>query len=172
MTRKLTTKELVINKGDRQKLREKPRAEIFLILENIRSAHNVGAIFRTADAARVKKVYLTGITPHPPRPDLEKTALRTIEHVPWEHGSNVELIINNLKHLGAQIVALEQTDASTDYRKFNYKKPVAIVLGNEVNGVEQSTLELCDGVIEIPMHGIANSLNVTTAAGIILFSLI
>lgn len=143
-----------------------------MILENIRSVYNVGAIFRTCDAARVKKLYLCGYTPHPPRTDLEKTALRTIDHVPWEHKESVTDIINDLKKNNVRIIALEQTDKSIDYKKFNYKKPVAIIIGNEVTGIENDVLKLCDGAIEIPMLGIANSLNVTVAAGIVLYNLI
>jgi 23S rRNA (guanosine2251-2'-O)-methyltransferase len=172
MIKKYTTAELVGRKGDVTKLKDKPRNEVYLVLDNIRSVHNVGAIFRTADATRVKKIFLCGITPHPPRVDLEKTALGTIEHLPWEHCKSAKLKVKNLKRNGIQIVALEQTDASIDYRQFKYKKPCAIVLGNEVEGIDDDVLALCDGVIDIPMYGIANSLNVTTTAGIVLYYLI
>jgi len=170
--KKLTTEELINQKGDLNKLRSAPRNEVYLILDNIRSMYNVGAIFRTADAAKIKKLYLCGITATPPRAEIEKTALKTIEYVPWEHVPNLKFKIQNLKKRGIQIVALEQTDQSIDYRKFKYKKPVAIIVGNEVDGIGQDILDLCDSAIEIPMHGIANSLNVATAVGIVLFETI
>lgn len=170
--KKLTTDELIMRKGDLDKLKNKPRAEVYLILDNIRSVYNVGAIFRTADAARIKKIYLCGITAYPPRKDLEKTALKTIDHVPWEYCKNSKLKVQNLKRKGISIIALEQTDMSIDYDKFNYKKPLAIVVGNEVDGVSDDVLKLCDAAVEIPMRGIANSLNVATATGIALYKAI
>jgi len=170
--KKLTTEELIKRKGDLDKLKNKPRHEVYLILDNIRSVYNVGAIFRTADATRVKKIFLCGITAYPPRADLEKTALRTIEHVPWEYCGETIEIVQNLKQKEVTIVALEQTDESTNYNKFKYEKPIAIIVGSEVGGVSNEVLKLCDALIEIPMHGIANSLNVATSAGIILYKII
>lgn len=169
---KLSTKQLIERKGDLTKLKTSPRNEVYLILDNIRSMYNVGAIFRTADAARIKKLYLCGITATPPRKEIEKTALKTIDYVPWEYIANLKLKIKKLKQEGIQIVGLEQTDQFIDYRKFDYAKPVAIIIGNEVDGISQEILDLCDAVVEIPMQGIANSLNVATAAGIILFEAI
>lgn len=174
--KKYTTEELISNKGDLNKLRTAKRFEVYLILDNIRSMYNVGAIFRTADATRIKKLYLCGITATPPRKEIEKTALKTIDPpaggVPWEYREDTISVTKELKNLRTQIIALEQTDQSIDYRKFDYKKPVAIIIGNEVNGINQEVLNLCDAAVEIPMQGIANSLNVATAAGIILFETI
>jgi len=167
--KKLNTEELIKRKGDLDKLKNKPRHEVYLILDNIRSVYNVGAIFRTADATRIKKIFLCGITAYPPRPDLEKTALRTIEHVPWEYEISTKLKVESLKDKGISVVALEQTDKSLDYDKSEYKKPLAIVVGNEVEGVSDEVLTLCDASVEIPMQGIANSLNVATAVGIVLY---
>ena len=169
--RKKTTAELVASKNLND-LKNGPRNKVILILDNIRSMYNVGAIFRTADAAKVEKLYLCGITATPPRKEIEKTALKTIEYVPWEKCDDTIKLIQNLKNQGVQIVALEQTDNSINYKDFNFKKPVAIILGHEVDGVSDNLLQFCDGAVEIPMHGIANSLNVATAAGIILFHLI
>jgi tRNA G18 (ribose-2'-O)-methylase SpoU len=152
--------------------RQAGKKEIYLILDNLRSVHNIGAAFRTADAAGVTRLYLCGICAHPPRPDLEKTALKTIPYVDWKYAKSTKQVINLLRKKGVQIVALEQTDDSIDYRKFKYTGPVAIVVGNEVDGVDQKVLDLCDKSIEIPMHGFANSLNVTTAVGVVLFNLI
>lgn len=169
---KFTTEEIIRQKGDLCALKKLPRNEVVLILDNIRSVYNVGAIFRTADAARINKLYLCGITAHPPRSDIEKTALKTIDSVPWQYSENCLDIINELKKSAYQIVALEQTSESINYKNFKFKKPIAIVLGNEVNGIDEFVLNKCDSAVEIPMYGIANSLNVATAAGIILYHLI
>ena len=168
---KLTTDELIKQKGDLGKIHLN-RNEIYLILDNIRSIYNVGAIFRTADAAKIKKLYLCGITAYPPRAEIEKTALKTIEYVPWEYNKSLKRIVKSLRQRDVQIIGLEQTDTSVKYNKFKYKKPVAIIVGNEVTGIDNEVLALCDGTIEIPMHGIANSLNVTTAVGIVLFNIL
>lgn len=168
---KFTTEELIKQKGDLDKIHLN-RNEIYLTLDNIRSMYNVGAIFRTADAVKIKKLYLCGITAAPPRAEIEKTALKTIKYVPWEYNKSVKRIVNSLKRKGVQIIGLEQTDQSIDYRKFRYKKPVAIIIGNEVSGIDDEVLALCDAVVEIPMHGIANSLNVTIAVGIILYDIL
>ena len=169
--RKLKTIDLIAKKNLNE-IKEGPRSPVFLILDNIRSMYNVGAIFRTADAARIKKLYLCGITATPPRKELEKTSLKTIDFVPWEYYNDAKNIIKILKSQGVQIVALEQTDSSVDFRSFNYQKPVAIIIGHETNGVSDKLLPLCDAIVEIPMLGIANSLNVATATGIILYHLI
>ena len=167
--RKLSTQEIIKGKGDLNALRNKPRHEVYLVLDNIRSMYNVGAIFRTADAARIEKLFLCGITASPPRKEIEKTALKTVEYVPWEYCESTKQLLLTLKKKGVRIVALEQTDESIDYRNFDYKKPLAIVIGHETEGVDKDILDLCDAAVEIPMQGIANSLNVATAAGIILF---
>ncbi len=169
---KYKTPDLIKQKGDLNALRSRKRNEVYLILDNIRSMYNVGAIFRTADAARVEKLYLCGITATPPRKEIEKTALKTIDHMPWEHVDNTIDIVRKLKNDGVQIVALEQTDHSVDYRKFKFNKPVAIILGHETLGVDDEVLPECNAIIDIPMYGIANSLNVSVAAGIILYHII
>lgn len=166
---KYSTNDLVNEKGDLKELKTSPRNGISLILDNIRSIYNVGAIFRTADAVKIKKLYLCGITAYPPRKEIEKTALKTIDFVPWEHSESTVEVINKLKKNGVKIVALEQCEESINYLDFEYKKPLAIIIGNEVEGINQEVLDLCDSVIYISMQGIANSLNVATATGIILF---
>lgn len=172
MLKKLTTEALIKRKGDIAKLKSKPRPEVYLILDNIRSMYNVGAIFRTADAAGVKKLYLCGITATPPRKEIEKTALKTVDFVPWEYFETAVEIIKKLKVQNVKIVALEQTDQSQNYHTFSYNKPIAIIIGHETEGISQKALDLCDASIEIPMNGISNSLNVATAAGIVLFEAI
>jgi len=131
--------------------------------------YNVGAIFRTCDGARVKKIYLCGMTATPPREKIFKTSLGAVDWVPWVYKKSSIEAINELKNLKVQIVAVEQTNKSIDYKIAKYKTPVAIVLGHELNGVAKEILKLADLHVEIQMHGRANSLNVATSAGIILY---
>lgn len=168
---KRTIEDNLIRKGGLDNIIDSPRNEIYLILDNIRSMHNVGAIFRTSDAARIKCLYLCGITATPPRPQISKTALNTIDSVPWKYYKSTLRLVKILKSRGVQVIALEQTTDSVDYRSFKYHKPTAIILGNEIDGVSDKILTECDGVVEIPMCGIANSLNVATATGIITYHL-
>ncbi len=170
--RKLLTEELIERKGSVADLKNKPREEVYLVLDNIRSMYNVGAIFRTADAAGTKKIFLCGITATPPRKEIEKTALKTIDFMPWEYHESTKELILKLKKKKINIVALEQTTNSQKYHTFSYQKPIAIIIGHETEGISNEVLALCDASIEIPMHGIANSLNVATAAGIALFEAI
>lgn len=148
---------------------------MFVILHNIRSAHNVGSILRTADGAGVAKLYLTGYTPTPIdrfgriQKDIAKTALGAEKAVPWEYSKNPTRIIARLKKDGAEIVAIEQSDAAEDYRVALIGKQAAFVFGNEVSGISKNLLRHCDRVLEIPMCGKKESLNVSVAAGIILF---
>ena len=148
---------------------------VYVILDNIRSVHNVGSIFRTCDAAGVAKIYLCGLTPTPVdrfgrhRKDLAKVALGTEKSVVWEYVTETKDAIEKLKKEGVHIVAVEQNTKSTDYKKFSTKKPTALVFGREVDGISNETLDLCDEIIEIPMQGKKESLNVSVAVGIILF---
>jgi tRNA G18 (ribose-2'-O)-methylase SpoU len=169
--RRIQTAKLVAKK-DLGDIKYGPRNPVFLILDNVRSMYNVGAIFRTADAARIEKVYLCGITASPPRKEIEKTALKTIDFVPWEYFPTAKKIIKELKSKKVSIVALEQANNSVNYKSFHFQLPVAIIVGHEINGVSDEALDLCDSSVEIPMHGIANSLNVSTATGIILYHLV
>ncbi|MDP2630073.1 MAG: RNA methyltransferase [Candidatus Uhrbacteria bacterium] len=157
---------------------------LVLILHNIRSALNVGSIFRTADAVGVEKIYLGGYTPtpdtegNPSSPPssgssskLSKTALGAEKAVPWEHVSQTWRILEQLKKEKYQIVALEQSKGSIDYRKFKPKFPLVLVVGNELTGLSSQLLKYCDAVVEIPMRGKKESLNVSVAVGIALYSL-
>jgi len=148
------------------------RSPIYLVLDNIRSSHNVGAMFRTADSVLIKKIYLCGITGTPPRPEIDKTALSTVQFVPWEYSRSTAEVLKKLKSEGVQIVALEQCHESVDYREADYHFPVALVLGHEIDGVSEEALALCDLAISLPMLGMANSLNVATACGIALHNLL
>ncbi len=150
---------------------------LVLILHNIRSTHNVGSIFRTADAAGVSKIYLTGHTPTPldrfgrVRKDVAKVALGAELSTPWEYLRTAAAAITKLKKTGYDIIALEQAPTSVSYKKYKIKKPTALILGSEVEGVAPALLKKCDAIIEIPMRGKKESLNVSVAAGIALFEL-
>lgn len=149
-----------------------------LILPNIRSALNVGAIFRTCDAVGVDKVYLTGYTPRPTdkfgriQKDIAKSALGAEQWIPWEYEESLEKLITKLKKEGYQIIALEQDEKSVDYRKVKVGEKVAIILGEEVNGLDKKILKKCDVIAEIPMYGKKESLNVSVACGVALFKLL
>ena len=150
--------------------------EIAVLLHNIRSTHNVGSIFRTADAAGVSRVYLTGYTPLPTdrfgraQKDIAKTALGAEQYLPWEHHASPMRLIAKLKKEGWHIVGVEQDARAQDYREFKIKPKTVFVFGNEVLGISSGLRNKCDALIEIPMHGKKESLNVSVAAGIILFS--
>jgi len=151
--------------------------EIYLVLHNIRSLHNVGAIFRTAEGLGVKKIYLTGYTPEPHdifgklRKDFTKTALGAEKYLEWEKVKNVFNLLRRLKKEKIQIIALEQSKSSVNIKKFKPRGKFALILGNEVRGVPKSVLKKCDKIIEIPMRGKKESLNVSVAAGIALYEL-
>jgi len=136
------------------------------MLDNIRSLHNVGAIFRTADAAGVGKLYLCGMTGTPPRPEIRKAALGAEETVAWEYFKQTHEALDRLKGDGYFIVALESTPASLDYRRAVYQFPLALVVGHEYNGITPEILALCDAVISLPMRGVKISLNVAVAFGV------
>lgn len=148
-----------------------------LVAHNIRSAHNVGSFFRTADAAGVAKIYLTGYTPAPvdrfkrPRKDVAKTALGAEKTVPWESVVDITELIENLKRAGVRVVALEQDLRAQHYRRYQTHEKAALIVGNEVEGVPEGVRALCDDIIEIPMNGSKESLNVAVAAGVALFAL-
>ena len=146
-----------------------------VLLHNIRSAHNVGSIFRTADAAGVSKVYLSGYTPLPvdrfgrEQKDIAKTALGAHTYIPWEHVKNLAKFLSEQQKGGWHIAAVEQSRNSINYRMFKSRKPILYIFGNEVRGISRQLLEKSDIVLEIPMHGKKESLNVSVAAGVVLF---
>ncbi len=150
---------------------------IYLILHNIRSIYNVGSIFRTADAAGVKKIYLTGYTPialdkfGKIRKEFHKTALGAEKTVEWEQYKNINGLFKKLKKEKIRLVAAEQNKKAVNYKNFKPLFPLALIFGNEVRGISRATLKKCDKVVEIPMSGKKESLNVSVSAGIILFSL-
>lgn len=148
------------------------RMPISAMIENIRSMHNVGSIFRTSDGIRLEKLYLSGYTPHPPRPEINKTALGSTDSVPWIYAKNPLDQLKELKEQGYTIYVLEQTTESRDYASVDYKFPLCLIVGNEVDGVSEELLSMADHSIEIPMLGIKHSLNVSVAFGIIAYHML
>lgn len=154
----------------------KNKGNFVVILHNIRSAYNVGSIFRTAEAAGASKVYLTGYTPTPidkfgrARKDIQKTALGAEKIIPWEHISQINFLIKRLREEGLRVIGVEQSKQSVDYKSIQSKQKTALIFGNEVRGLSSAVLKKCDVVIEIPMIGKKESLNVSVAAGIVIFS--
>lgn len=154
---------------------------IHIIAHNIRSAYNVGAIFRTADGMGAQKLYLTGYTPYPGNSKIykspaqkmiEKTALGAEKNVSWKKVRNISDLILNLKKKGFEIVALEQNEKSVNYEKLKPTFPVALIVGSEPRGISTRILKKCDKIIEIPMYGNKNSLNVSVALGVAGYQLI
>ena len=153
-------------------------AEIMVLLHNIRSAHNVGSIFRTADAAGVSKIFLTGYTPLPVdtfgrvQKDIAKIALGAEKFLQWQYAKSPATLIRRLKKDGWCVVGIEQDKRAVDYEAFTTKEKTVFIFGNEVLGLSKNIRDSCDMLVEIPMHGKKESLNVSVAAGIILFSCI
>jgi len=153
-------------------LADKKKFDLVLILHNIRSRFNVGSIFRTADGAGVKKIYLCGITPAPPHPQIDKVALGAEKIIPFQKTKQIVRLIKQLKQEGYQTAALEQNRRSCFYFNFKPRWPAALILGAEVNGLPSKILKLADVIVEIPMRGQKESLNVGVAAGIVMFEII
>ena len=164
--RKLSHQEIV---GRQKELLKQPRLPFCVVLNDIRSAYNVGSIFRTADGAGVAKLWLCGITGFPPNKEIAKTALGAQTHVPWEYRQDVVSLIEELKEKGYEIVLLEQTQASIPYEGFFPQKPVCLVIGHEVSGISEGIVQFCDCAVEIEMQGLKNSLNVAVAFGIVAY---
>lgn len=167
--RKLEFEEIFSQRPGLEKLKTLERLPIYALVENIRSMHNVGSIFRSSDGVRLRKLYLSGFTAQPPRKEIDKTALGATESVPWEYCENPLPVLRELKREGVQIVTVEHTDKSGSYATFNYNFPLCLVMGNEVDGVSQDIVNLSDAAVEIPMLGLKQSLNVSVAYGIVLY---
>jgi tRNA G18 (ribose-2'-O)-methylase SpoU len=156
-----------------EEFRSHEKLPVIAVLENIRSAYNVGSVFRTADAFLLEGIYICGYTAFPPHKEIRKTALGAEDTVAWKHFKNIEEAINEIRAMGYKVYAVEQAVDSWKLGSFSAEDDkVAVIFGNEVTGVEQSTIALCDGVIEIPQLGMKHSLNVATAAGVVLWELI
>ncbi|MDD2794157.1 MAG: RNA methyltransferase [Sediminibacterium sp.] len=146
------------------------KTPLVLVLDNIRSMHNVGSIFRSADAFLIEAIYLCGYTPRPPHRDINKTALGATETVTWKYADTTVAALAELKKEGYMIYGVEQAEGSISLEQFSLRDAkTALVLGNEVEGVSDDALALCDGCIEIPQMGSKHSLNVSVAAGIVLW---
>lgn len=171
MMKKLKTIE--IERLDTDAFRAVRKVPITVVLDSVRSMNNVGAVFRTADAFRMDQVMLCGITACPPHPDIHKTALGAEESMTWCYRASAEEAVTELKSAGVRVYALEQATDSISLETFQVDTSLqyALVLGNEVKGVRQSVIDLCDGCIEIPQYGTKHSLNVSVAAGITMWHL-
>ena len=168
--RKLSMDEL--NRKSVAAFKESDKIPVVVVLDNIRSMHNVGSVFRTADAFLIEAVYLTGYTAKPPHKEIKKTALGAEDTVSWKHFPSAKEAIQQLKDDGYKVFAVEQVENSISLEKFEVDDKVAVIFGNEVSGVEQTTIALCDGTIEIPQLGMKHSLNIATAAGVVLWEIV
>jgi len=171
--RKLTHEELGKKRISLEDAKKVKRHPIFVMCDNIRSIYNIGSIFRTSDAALIEKLYLTGYTPYPPRPEIEKVALGSTNSVTWEYVKNPMEAVKKLKSNGVKIVPLEITQNSrsyTDITKLDF--PLCLILGNELTGVSNELIENSDFSIEIPQYGFKHSMNVSVAYGIAVFEMV
>jgi 23S rRNA (guanosine2251-2'-O)-methyltransferase len=167
--RKLVMDEL--NRKSVDEFRSAEKIPVVAVLENIRSAYNVGSVFRTADAFLIEKVFITGYTAKPPHKEITKTALGAQDSVDWKYFPTSGLAIEALRQEGYGVFAVEQAEGSISLENLQGLDidKIAFIFGNEVSGVENETLELCDGCIEIPQFGMKHSLNISVAAGIVLW---
>lgn len=163
--RKLTHDEIL----KRQAQESGAKIPLTVVVNNVRSLYNVGALFRTADGAGVEKIWLCGITGIPPSEKITKTALDAEKSVPWEYAESASEVIRILKQEGYEIVLLEQTDCSLAHSEYRPKGPVCLVLGNEIEGVDEALVQLADRALEIEMAGLKNSLNVAVAFAVIAY---
>ncbi len=169
--KKLANEEL--NRISKEEFVAAKKTPIIIILDDIRSLHNIGSVFRSSDAFLVEKIYLCGITAVPPNKEIHKTALGATETVAWEHAENVLDVIEKLKQESVAVYAIEQTENSTMLNDFQPEaaKKYALIFGNEVKGVNQKAINMSDGVIEIPQLGSKHSLNISVSAGIVIWDL-
>lgn len=167
--RKLKTHEL--HRPSVEQLKERARLPVVVVLDHVRSAYNVGSVFRTGDAFAVEKIYCCGITAAPPNREVMKTALGSTDSVPWEYVKEISEVLNELKSQGWKLVAVEQTDQSISLSEFSpdFNGKYALIFGNEVDGVSARVLPMADCAIEIPQFGAKHSLNISIAAGIVLW---
>ena len=171
--RKLTYDEIACKRFTLKQLQQEKRFPIYVLLDNIRSLYNVGSIFRTSDGARIAKLILCGYTPHPPRKEIEKTALGSTASVQWEYIKDPLLAIRNLKSQGVRICILEHTDQSIPYHSVKKDDfPLCLVVGNEIVGASKEIIAEADLAIESPMFGMKQSLNVAVAYGIAVFEFV
>ena len=163
-----------LNRKSVREFRESDKIPVVVVLDNVRSMHNVGSVFRTADAFLLEAIYLCGYTPKPPHRDIQKTALGATETVEWSYYSDAVAAVESLRNAEYTIFAIEQVEKSIPLHEFNPERygKLAVVFGNEVSGVGEDVLKLCNGSIEIPQFGMKHSLNISVAVGIVLWELI
>lgn len=170
--KKLTHEEISRNRSTLDTIVSVKKMPVYVLLNSIRSSYNVGSIFRTSDGAMIEKLYLCGYTPAPPKKEVLKTSLGSQDSVAWEYVKDPKEVVLSLKEKGIKICALELTSNSkTYYEVSNSDFPLCLIVGNEISGVAQDLLDLCDFSIEIPQYGIKQSLNVAVAYGISIFDL-
>ena len=157
-----------------QEFHSADKFQVVVVLENIRSAYNVGSVFRTSDAFLIEAIYIVGYSAKPPHKEIKKTALGAEETVKWTYFKTSAEAIADLRKNGYKVFAVEQAEGSRELHLFPFldEQKIAVVFGNEVTGVEQSTILACDGCIEIPQMGMKHSLNIATAAGVVLWEII
>lgn len=172
MPKKLSNEEIKGRRPGTEELKIIDRFPVAVIAENVRSLYNVGSMFRTSDGALIEKLFLCGYTGYPPRKEIDKTALGSVETVPWEHNTDTISVINKYKSEGYTIVALEHTDSSVPYLEGDYRFPLCLMLGNEVEGLSEEAVALADYAVDIPMYGKKQSLNVSVAYGIVVYHLV
>jgi 23S rRNA (guanosine2251-2'-O)-methyltransferase len=148
------------------------RLPVCVVLDNVRSLYNVGSFFRTADAAGIERLYLCGITGHPPHKSLKKTALGSEDRVPWVHSWHAPDALDALHNRGYEIAAIETSVHAVDLFDWRPRFPVGVVFGHEVDGIQRHLLEKCDTHVRIPMLGLKHSLNVATAGGVVIYELL
>ena len=172
MIQKLSMDDL--NRISPEEFKRTEKTPVIAVLENIRSAYNVGSVFRTADAFLLEAIYITGYTCTPPHKEIKKTALGAEDSVEWKHFANAAEAIVQLKKNGYKVYAVEQVVNSIMLHEvaFISVEKIAVIFGNEVSGVELETIKLCDGCIEIPQFGTKHSLNIATAAGVVLWEIV
>lgn len=168
---KLGAKELRLSSPTKEQLEKIKRRDIYFILDNILDTYNIGGIFRLADALGVRKIYICGQSETPPNHRIKKASINTTEWVAWEYKESAKDAIQDLrsKTKDLRVVAVEQDKRSVHYAEIDYKLPIALVVGNETAGCSKDTLEACDTVAEIPMHGVNISLNVIVSLSIVSF---
>jgi 23S rRNA (guanosine2251-2'-O)-methyltransferase len=163
-----------LNRKSVEEFKCSDKVPVIVVLENIRSMHNVGSVFRTADAFLIEAIYICGFTAQPPRKEIDKTALGATESVTWKYFPTTKHAIEELRANNYKVFAIEQVDKSISLENMNeaYTDKVALIFGNEVAGVNEETIAMCDGCIEIPQFGMKHSLNISVAAGIVLWEVV
>lgn len=167
--RKLTVEDL--HRIDIDTFKKSEKLPLVMVLDNIRSLHNVGSVLRTADAFRIEAVYMCGITATPPSPEIHKTALGAEDSVRWQYYPDTLQAVRELQAQGYTVLAVEQVEGSLQLGQFSFTpgKRYALVMGNEVKGVQQSVVDACDQALEIPQYGTKHSMNVSVTAGIVIW---